>query len=121
MIDPHLVPRVKLQDAARYALTKTTADCAALPTGRSEVDNGEVERQLRRVALGRKNYLFVFSDRGAVRPAIAYTLLASCRIHGVDPYTYLCDVLKKIGDGFPQARINELLPHRWQPTNAASD
>jgi transposase len=113
-----LVPSSKIYDATRYALNHKDAWLRCFSDGKFEIDNGEVERQLRRVSLGRKNYLFAGSDKGAVRAAIAYTVLACCRMHGVDPSAYLRDVLRKIADGWPQTRLDELLPDRWAPPAA---
>jgi transposase len=105
-----LVPGDKLHEATRYAINQEDALRRCFDDGRFEIDNGEVERQLRRVALGRKNYLFAGSDKGANRLAVAYTLLGSCHMLGVDPLRYLTDVLDKIQNGWPQARVQELLP-----------
>jgi len=69
----------------------------------------------RRVAIGRKNYLFAGSDKGAERIAVAYTLLATCHMNGVNPQAYLTDVIEKLQNGWPQARLDEILPDRWQP------
>jgi transposase len=114
-----LVPSSKIYDATRYALNHRDAWLRCFSDGKFEIDNGEVERQLRRVSLGRKNYLFAGSDKGAVRAAIAYTVLACCRMHGVDPAAYLRDVLRKIADGWPHSKLDELLPHRWAPPAAS--
>jgi hypothetical protein len=80
-----------------------------------EIDNGEPERQLRRVALGRKNFLFAGSDKGAERIAVAYTLLGTCHMNGVNPLAYLTDVFGKLQAGWPKARLDELLPQNWKP------
>lgn len=117
-IHAKLVPSSKLYDATRYALKQKDAWIRCFSDGKFEIDNGEVERQLRRVGVGRNNFLFAGSDQGAVRAAIAYSVLASCRMHGVDPYGYVRDVLVKIGDGWPQERLDELLPHNWVATEA---
>jgi hypothetical protein len=82
--------------------------------GRFEIDNGEVERQLRRVALGRKNYLFAGSDKGAERLAVAYTVFGSCHMHGVDPWAWATDVIRKLQRGWPMSRIDELVPNAWK-------
>ncbi|MBE7559552.1 transposase domain-containing protein [bacterium] len=80
-------------------------------------------RALRRVALGRKNWLFAGGDEGGRRAAILYTIIASCRQHGVEPFAYLRDVLARNPEHL-QSRIEELLPNRWQaetpPSNAAT-
>jgi hypothetical protein len=118
-LHPTLVPSSRLHDATRYAISNKESWLRCFEDGRFEIDNGEVERQIRRVALGRKNFLFAGSDAGAVRAGIAYTVLASCRMHDVDPAAYVRDVLRKLADGWLQSRIDELLPDRWTPTTSA--
>ncbi|MBE7560178.1 transposase domain-containing protein [bacterium] len=81
-------------------------------TGRLQIDNNVAERALRRVALGRKNWLFAGSDEGGRRAAILYTMIASCQQHGVEPFAYLRDVLARIPEHL-QSRIEELLPNHW--------
>lgn len=110
-----LVPGDKLHAATRYAVNQELPFRRCFEDGHFEIDNGEVERQLRRVALGRKNYLFAGSDAGATRLAIAYTVLGSCHRRGIDPLAYTTDVIDKIQNGWPQARLAELLPDAWTP------
>lgn len=112
-IHPALVPKSPIYEATRYAIRQKAFWVRCFSDGKFEIDNGEVERQLRRVATGRRNFLFAGSDDGAVRLAIAYTILACCRMHGVDPLAYMTDVLRKISDGWPNGRLDDLLPHRW--------
>jgi len=77
--------------------------------GRLEIDNNAAERALRAVTLGRKNYLFAGSDAGGERAAILYSLIGSAKLNGLDPESYLRDVLTRIAD-HPICRIEELLP-----------
>jgi transposase len=118
-IHPGLVPKSPIYEATRYAIRQKEYWVRCFSDGRFEIDNGEVERQLRRVATGRRNYLFAGSDDGAVRLATAYTVLACCRMHGVDPLAYMTDVLRKISDDWPNERLDDLLPHRWAALRAA--
>ena len=97
--------RKRHQGAARYT--------ARFSDGRFEIDNGETERQLRRVALGRKNYLFAGSDKGAERNAVAYSVLGTCHMNGVNPLAYLTDIIEKLQNGWPNARLDEILPDCW--------
>ena len=72
------------------------------------------ERALRILALGRNNCLFVGHDEAGQNLAILQSLVATCKLHEVNPYDYLVDVLIRV-QSHPQARIEELLPMNWQP------
>ena len=74
-----------------------------------ELDNNTAERAMRPVALGRKNYLFVGSQTGGKSAAIAYTLIETAKLNGVDPHAWLSDTLARIPD-HKINRIDELLP-----------
>ena len=115
-----LVPDSPLYKATRYAINQEPFFRFCFTDGRFEIDNGEVERQLRRVAIGRKNYLFAGSDRGAERLAIAYTVLGSCHMKNIDPLAYITDVIDKVQNGWPKSRLAELLPDAWQPPVATT-
>ena len=78
------------------------------------LDNNVSERQLRLIALGRKNYLFVGHDVAGQNLAILQTFVATCVANGVNPQEYLTDVLIRI-QTHPQSKIDELLPHLWKP------
>lgn len=107
-------PKSALAGAAGYVVNQWTALRRFLEDGRLPIDNTRVERALRPVAVGRKNYLFCGSDTGAERAASAYTLLGTCALVGVDPRAYLKDVLTKLEmQRFPASRIDELLPPNW--------
>ncbi len=95
--------------AIRYALTLWPALTRYCDDGRLEIDNNAAERALRAVTLGRKNYLFAGSDAGGERAAILYSLIGSAKLNGLDPESYLRDVLTRIAD-HPIRRIEELLP-----------
>ena len=60
------------------------------------------------------NFLFVGSDRGGRAAAVAYSLIETCKLHGVEPYAYLADVLRRL-PAHPINRVAELLPFRWKP------
>ena len=102
--------------AAQPVITRWAALTRYAGDGRIEIDNNAAERALRDVALGRKNYLFAGSDAGGERAAAIYSLLGSAKLNGVDPELYLRTVLERIAD-HPINRIEDLLPHRWQPVN----
>lgn len=81
--------------------------------GRLPIDNGASERAIRAVAVGRKNYLFAGSDAGGKRAAIAYSMLGSCALVGVNPWAYLKDVFEKLARSWPKGKIFDLLPVDW--------
>ncbi|AGP38647.1 hypothetical protein SCE1572_31710 [Sorangium cellulosum So0157-2] len=112
-LHPRLVPKTPLYEATRYALGQEAAWRRCFTDGRFEIDNGEAERSLRRISIGRKNYLFAGSDKGAERLARAYTVFGSCQLNGVDPLAWATDVIGKLQAGWPLPRLDELLPDAW--------
>ncbi|MGH8428993.1 MAG: IS66 family transposase, partial [Solimonas sp.] len=107
------VPNTPLYKATHYAINQEMAWRRCFIDGRFEIDNGEVERQIRRIAVGRKNYLFAGSDKGAERLAVGYTIFGSCRMHGVNSFEWATDVIGKLQAGWPRSRLDELLPDVW--------
>jgi transposase len=81
--------------------------------GRAEIDNNAVERAVRAVALGRKNFLFVGSQSGGERAAAMYSLIGTAKLNGIEPEAYLRHVLGRIAE-HPVNQIDELLP--WNVT-----
>jgi IS66 C-terminal element/Transposase IS66 family len=82
------------------------------PTRRGRTDNNASERALRRVALGRKNYLFVGDADSGANIAGLYSLAATCEARSINPLEYLTDVLSRVGD-HPASKLDELLPGPW--------
>jgi transposase len=78
-------------------------------------DNNSAERAMRCVALGRKNWLFAGSERGGRSAAIAYTLIETAKLNGIDPQAWLTDVLGRIAD-HKITRLDELMPWRYAQT-----
>jgi transposase len=103
----------------RYALTLWPALTRYCDDGCLEIDNNAAERALRAVTLGRKNYLFAGSDAGGERAAILYSLIGSAKLNGLDPESYLRDVLTRIAD-HPIRRIEELLPWNIAPNRSCA-
>ncbi|HKV61540.1 MAG TPA: IS66 family transposase [Candidatus Acidoferrum sp.] len=101
--------------AVRYALGRWEALMRYCNDGHLEIDNNAAERALRAVALGRKNYLFAGSDRGGESAAAIYSLIGTAKLNGLNPESYLHNVLSRIADQ-PINRIGDLLP--W---NLAAD
>jgi transposase len=111
-------PSSELAKACGYVLNHSAALTRFMEDGRLALDNNLVERQLRDIALGRKNYLFAGSHDAASRSATLYSLMRTAAQHGVAPLPYLTDVLRKLGSGWPQDRLDELLPDRWHEGRA---
>lgn len=110
-------PKNALPKAIAYVVNQWQALNRYVEDGRLPIDNTMVERALRGIALGRKNFLFAGSDAGAERAATIYTLLATCKLNGVSPFAYIADVLRKLEmERFPKSRLHELLPPMWRET-----
>lgn len=114
-------PKSALAGAVGYLDNHWIALTRFLDDGALPIDNTLVERALRGVSQGRKNFLFAGSDAGAIRAAIIYTITATCRLCGVEPLAYVEDVLRKLSTGrWPYARLRELVPDEWRKTAPAS-
>ena len=83
-----------------------------LDDGNIELTNNRRERELRRLVLGRKNWLFAWLDTGGERTAHVLSIVASCIAHDVNPRAYLHLVTRLIVHGWPNAKLRELLPDR---------
>jgi hypothetical protein len=102
--------KTKLAEAIRYALSRWDGLSRFLDDGCIEIDSNVVERSIRPIALNRKNALFAGSDGGGEHWAVIASLIETCKLNGVEPQTYLTDVISKIVNGHPNSRIDELLP-----------
>jgi transposase len=112
-------PKSPLAKACYYAIARWEGLKRFLEDGRLPLDNTASERALRQVAVGRNHYLFAGSDQGGERAAIAYTVIGTCMLAGVDPLAYLTDVFQKLAAGWPHRRLDELLPPNWAASRAA--
>lgn len=110
-----VLPRSPLGQAITYARNQWEALTRFVGDGRLPLDNNVSERELRRIAVGRKNWLFVGSEEGAEWAATTVSLIASCAMAGIEPWAYLRDVLTVLPT-WPAARILELAPQAWQQT-----
>ncbi len=113
-----VLPKAPIADAIGYTRNQWGALTRFLEDARLKLDNNAAERQLRRVAVGRKNWLFAGSDEGAERACVLYSLVASCKLHDVNPWEYLRDVLVRIAD-HPARDALALSPKGWM--QAAKD
>lgn len=77
------------------------------------IDTNHLERVLRAIPMGRRAWLFCWTELGAKHVGIVQSLLVTCRLHEIDPYTYLVDVLQRVGR-HPAARVAELTPRLWK-------
>ena len=114
-VRPTLRPTSKLAEAIDYVLNRWAAFVRYTEDGRIPIDNNVIERLLRPVAIGRKNYLFFGSEHGGKTAATLYTLVQSARRNCVDVWPYLTDVLRRIAAIAPgdTAALEALLPDRW--------
>jgi transposase len=114
---PKISGKSELAKAIRYALTRMKKLRPYLDHGFLELDNNCAERSMRCVALGRKHYLFMGSEGDGKSAAIAYTLIETAKLNGVDPQAWLTDTLARIAD-HKITRLDELLPWRYAATAA---
>jgi len=105
-----VTPKSSIGKALAYSIERWQRLSVYTQDGRLNIDNNPVENSIRPVAVGRKNYLFCGSHDAAQRSAMLYSLLGTCKMHGVEPYKWLKQVLETIAD-HPINKINELLPH----------
>jgi transposase len=102
--------------AIDYSLNAWVALTANLQNGNVQIDNNHIENQMRPWAMGRKAWLFAGSELAGQRAAIVMSLVQSAKLNGHDPWAYLKDVLTRLPTHM-NSRIDELLPHRWQPSD----
>ena len=106
--------KTDLGGAISYMLNQWPRLTNYLLDGRFEIDNNLIENAVRPVALGRKNWLFAGSHDSARQSALIYSLVGTAKLHGIEPWAYLKDVLTRIND-HPMKNIEQLLPHNWKP------
>jgi transposase len=109
------LPKSPIGQAIGYARNQWQPLTRFLEDGRLRLDNNISELELRHQAVGRKNWLFVGSEDGAEWNTIAVSLIASCKLHGIEPWAYLRDVLILLPD-WPRDRVLELAPKYWKQT-----
>ncbi len=110
---PSVLPKSPLGDAIGYAVDQWRALSRYLEDGDLDIDNNAIENLLRPIALGRKNWLFLGSDAGGRRAAIFYSLIATCKRHGVEPFAYLRDLFERVAT-HPARAIAALFPQNWK-------
>ncbi len=108
-----LLPSNPFTKAARYTLEREAALKVFLEYPNVPLDTNHLEREIRAIALGRKNWMFCWTEVGARYVGIVQSLIASCRLQGVDPYVYFVDVLQRI-DTHPAFDVHLLTPRLWK-------
>lgn len=110
------LPKSAIGKALGYSIERWPELMIYASDGKLNIDNNPVENSIRPVAIGRKNYLFAGSHEAAARSAMLYSLMGTCKLHGVNPFIWLRDILKRINH-HPINKIEELLPQNWKPTS----
>lgn len=111
--DNALLPTNRLTGALGYAHNRRHALSLHLQDPDVAVDTNHLERTLRPVPLGRKNWLFAWTELGAKQIGIAQSLIITCQLHDIRPYDYLVDVLQRVSQ-HPASRVEELTPRLWK-------
>jgi len=111
------LPKSRLATAIEYAFGQWPYLETYIHDGRVAIDNNSCERAMRKVAIGRKNWLFTGSVEGGSYAATLYSLIETCARLKINPHQYLTDVLVRVGS-HPQSRIDELTPRAWAAARA---
>jgi hypothetical protein len=115
---PHALPKSPLGQAVTYATNQWPALQVYVTDGDLAIDNNAAERALRKIAVGRKNWLFFGSDAGGTTAAVLASFTETCRRHAVNPWTYLADALTKLPT-HPAEQLADFLPDRWAAAHAS--
>jgi transposase len=115
-----VLPKSPVGKAVGYALGQWEALNRYVDHGILSIDNNLAERVLRMVVIGRKNWLFAGSDNGGKRAAVIYSLVASCKLCGIDPFAYLRDVIDRVST-HPAKEISQLIPSNWKALHASPE
>ena len=107
-----VLPKSPIGKALAYSIKRWEKLSAYVYNGALMPDNNAAERSIRSTVIVRKNFLFAGSHEAAKRSAMLYSLVGTCKLHNINPYTWLKDVLTVIAD-HPYNKIKELLPHIW--------
>jgi transposase len=110
---PEVLPKSPLGEAIGYALNNWAALVRYTEAGFLAIDNNAAERQMKRIAIGRKNWLTVGSPRGGQTAAVLFSFTSTCQRLGVAPWAYLQDVLTRLPTT-PAGQLGDLLPDHWQ-------
>jgi hypothetical protein len=112
-LQKQLLPKDPFREAVNYALNQWQALCCYTSAGFLAIDNNWAEREMKRIAIGRKNWLFFGSAEGGKTAAILFTFTSTCHRLSINPWAYLRDVLTRLPTT-PPDQLTDLLPDRWQ-------
>jgi hypothetical protein len=115
---PEVLPKSPMGEAIGYALNNWAALGRYTEAGFLAIDNNVSEREMKRVAIGRKNWLFVGSPQGGRTAAVLISFTSTCQRLGVEPWRYLQDVLMRLPTT-PPGQLSDLLPEHWQAARRA--
>lgn len=116
-----VLPKSPMAEAIGYALNNWSALIRYTEAGFLSIDNNIAEREMKRIAIGRKNWLHFGSDKGGKTAAVLYSFTSTCRRLNVEPWSYLQDVLSRLPMMTTDEQRLDLLPDRWQAARIAKD
>lgn len=108
-----LTPRQPFAQALKYTLNREEALRVFLEDPAVPLDTNHLERALRPIPMGRKNWLFCWTEIGAEHVGVIQSLISTCKLHNINAHTYLTDVLLRISE-HPASRVHELTPRVWK-------
>ena len=109
----NLLPKQPFTQALNYLLNREQALRVFLEDPAVPLDTNHLERTLRPIPMGRKNWMFCWTEIGADHVGIIQSLISTCKLQGINSYTYLTDVLLRISE-HPASRVEELTPRMWK-------
>jgi len=112
-LNPDLFPKNPLAKAIAYAREREAGLKIFLGDPEVPLDTNHLERALRPIPMGRKNWLFNWTEIGAEYVGVIQSLIVTCRLHEINPYTYLVDVLQRVSQ-HPASKVEELTPRIWK-------
>jgi hypothetical protein len=115
---PEVLPKSPMGEAIGYTLNNWEALRRYTEAGFLTIDNNVAEREMKRIAIGRKNWLFVGSARGGQTAAVLISFTSTCHRLGVEPWAYLQDLLTRLPTT-PAEELVQLLPDCWQAARQA--
>jgi transposase len=108
-----LTPKHPLTKALKYLQNRETELRVFLEDPDVPMDTNHLEREIRPITLGRKNWMFCWTELGAQHVGLIQSLISTCKLHDINPHTYLTDVLQRVGT-HPASKIEELTPRLWK-------